>query len=320
MTSALASPDELKSMEKVWRQRSTTDAATADDAATHVRPDASATDYRVPDRPLLVLRPGGRWVPLELREIWRHRELLYFLAWRDVQVRYKQTMLGVTWAIMQPLLTMLVFTLFFGRLAAVPSDGVHYTLFAYAGLMPWTFFATAVTASGNSLIGNVSLITKVYFPRIIIPAAAAAAALVDFGISFLMLAALMAYYNVVPGVGIVFLPFLVMLTAILSLGVGLYLSALNVKYRDVRHAIPFLIQLWMFASPIIYPTSLVPLQWRWLMALNPLTAIIEGFRAALFGHAINWVASGISISITATVLTYAIHEFRRVESSFADII
>ncbi len=319
MAHAMALLDRLETIDRIMRQ-SARDAAAGGHAATDVRVGASATDYRVPDRPLMVLCPGGRWSSLELQEFWRHRELLYFLAWRDIQVRYKQTMLGVTWAVMQPLLTMFVFTLFFGRLAAIPSDGVPYTLFAFAGLLPWTFFATAVTASSNSLVGNASLITKVYFPRMIVPAAAAVAALVDLGVSLLMLAALMAFYKVLPGTQIVFLPLLAMLTAALSVGVGLYLAALNVKYRDVRHAIPFLIQLWMFASPVIYPASLVPLKWRWLMALNPLTGIIEGFRAALFGHAIDWVASGLSVSITATVLTGAVYKFRRVESSFADIV
>src|SRR5437899_519181 len=219
---------------------------------------------------VVVIEPTKGCVPLNLRDIWTYRELLYFLVWRDVKVRYKQTLLGAAWAIIQPLFAMLIFTLFFGRLAGIKSDGVPYPLFAYAGLLPWTFFSNAITNSGNSLVGSANLITKVYFPRIVIPTAAVMAGLVDFFFAFLTLIALMFYYRVPPSTSLLALPVLLLLTSVLALAVGMWMSALNVKYRDVRHALPFLIQLWMFASPIIYPSSMVPAKWHWLMSLNPL--------------------------------------------------
>src|SRR5437660_12885532 len=211
------------------------------------------------------IRPSRGWVALNLKDLWVYRELLYFLTWRDIKVRYKQTLLGASWAIIQPFFTMLLFTLFFGKLAHVPSDGVPYPIFAYAGLLPWMFFSNAVTNSGNSLVGSANLITKVYFPRVVIPAAAVMAGLVDFFFAFLTLIALMFYYRVPPSTSLLALPGLVLLTATLALAVGMWMSALNVKYRDVRYALPFLIQLWMFASPIIYPSSMVPAKWHWLM-------------------------------------------------------
>src|ERR1700686_5124718 len=213
--------------------------------------------------PLIRIRPSKGWVALRLRDLWSYRELLYFLTWRDIKVRYKQTVLGASWAIIQPLFTMLLFTLFFGRLAGLPSDGIPYPIFAYAGLLPWTFFSNAVTNSGNSLVGSSNLITKVYFPRMIIPGAAVGAGLVDFAIAFVVLAALMIYYGIALTPSLLALPLLLALTALLALGVGMWTSALNVKYRDVRYALPFVIQLWMFASPIIYPASLMPQKWRW---------------------------------------------------------
>jgi lipopolysaccharide transport system permease protein len=215
---------------------------------------------------------------------------------------------------------MLIFTLFFGRLAGVPSDNIPYPVFAYAGLLPWTFFANAVSSSGNSLVGSANLITKVYFPRMIIPAAAVGAGLVDLGISFLVLIPLMVYYGVTITWNVLMLPVFVALTALLALGVGMWLSALNVKYRDVRFALPFLVQLWMFVSPVIYPTSFLPERWRLLFALNPMTGIIEGYRSALFGHAFNLKALLLATSITLAVLVYASFSFRRMEKSFADIV
>ncbi len=197
-----------------------------------------------------------------------------------MKVRYKQTVLGAAWAVIQPLFAMLIFAFFFGRLAKMPSDGLPYPLFAYAGLLPWTFFSNALASSGNSLISNANLITKVYFPRVIIPCAAVAANLVDFAVAFVILVFLMAYYGVVPTINIALLPLLVLLTTLLALGVGMWMSALNVKYRDIRYALPLLIQLWMFASPIIYPASLMPRGWRWALAPNPMTGIIEGYRSA----------------------------------------
>jgi lipopolysaccharide transport system permease protein len=259
---------------------------------------------------------------VNLRDLWAYRELLYFLTWRDVKVRYKQTSLGIAWAILQPFLTMLIFTLFFGKLAGIEKQtgGIPYPIFAYAGLLPWTFFSNALTNSGNSLVGSSNLITKVYFPRMIIPGAAVGAGLVDFGVAFLILAALMIYYGVALTWSILLLPALVVLTALLALGMGMWLSALNVKYRDVRFALPFLIQLWMFVSPIIYPTNFLPERYRWLLLLNPLTGIIEGFRSALFGKPVNWMALGISAAITLVVLVYSAYSFRRMEKTFADII
>jgi lipopolysaccharide transport system permease protein len=280
----------------------------------------SPTSPDLPTQPLVIIQPSGRWGVFNLRELWSYRELLYFLIWRDVKVRYKQTALGVAWAIIQPLFTMLIFSLFFGRLARVPSDNIPYPLFAYAGLLPWTFFANAVSNSGNSLVGSANLITKVYFPRMIIPAAAVGAGLVDLGISFVVLVPLMFYYGVTITANLLMLPVFVMLTALLALGVGMWLSALNVKYRDVRFALPFLVQLWMFVSPVIYPTSFLPQRWRLLFALNPMTGIIEGYRSALFGQAFNWKALVVATAITLAALVYASFSFRRMEKSFADIV
>ena len=271
--------------------------------------------------PLVRIRAsGGGWAGLDLRSVWAYREQLYFLTWRDLKVRYKQTALGAAWAVLQPTLMMLVFTLFFGRLAGMPSDGVPYPLFAYAGLLPWTFFSNAVSGSGNSLVGSSHLITKVYFPRMIIPAAAVGAGLADLLLGFVVLVPLMLYYGVAPGAHLVMLVPLVLLAALLALGVGMWMSALNVKYRDVRFALPFLIQLWMFASPVIYPLSQVPQGWRWVMALNPLTGVIQGFRSALLGQPFDWGALAASAAVTLAALVYAAYSFRRMEKSFADIV
>jgi homopolymeric O-antigen transport system permease protein len=274
----------------------------------------------LPTEPLVVIQPRNKWTLLSLKDIWAYRELLFFLTWRDVKVRYKQTALGAAWAILQPLFMMLIFTIFFGRLAGVASAGIPYPLFALAGLVPWTFFANAITASGNSLVGSANLITKVYFPRLIVPAAAMMAGLVDFLLAFLMLVVLMVYYRVTPTMQILFLPVLILLTALFSLGVGTWMSALNVKYRDVRFALPFLIQLWLFVSSVILPSTSIPQKWRWLIMLNPMSGIIEGYRAALFGLPFDWPALGIASALTIVVLVYAIYAFGRVERSFADII
>ncbi len=277
-------------------------------------------NVRLPAEPLVVIQPSKKWNLLSLKDIWAYRELLFFLTWRDVKVRYKQTALGAAWAILQPLFMMVIFTIFFGRLAGVGSSGIPYPLFALAGLVPWTFFANAITASGNSLVGSAHLITKVYFPRLIVPAAAMLAGLVDFLLAFLLLCILMLYYRVTLTVQILFLPVLVLMTALFSLGVGTWMSALNVKYRDVRFALPFIIQLWLFVSSVILPSSSIPPKWRWLLNLNPMSGIIEGYRSALFGLPFDWPALSIAAVLTLLVLLYAIFAFSRVERSFADII
>ncbi len=292
-------------------------AATNAPAATaeHTPPAAP-----LPEEPLVVIAPSRRWVALGLADLWTYRELLFFLIWRDVKVRYKQTALGVVWVLAQPLLTTLIFTVFLGVLARVPSDGAPYPLFVFAGLLPWTFFSGAVTTSGNSLVGNAHLITKVYFPRMIIPIAAVGARLVDFAVAFLVLAGMMVYYRAPLTLNLAALPLLVVLLVALALGVGMWASAMNVRYRDVGVAVPVLIQLWMFASPVVYPLSLVPESWRTLYALNPVVGIVSGFRAALIGGEFDWAALAISSAVTLAVLVYSAYAFRRMEKFFADLV
>jgi len=280
----------------------------------------SSSSLRLPSEPVVVIEPGRKWKFLGLKDIWAYRELLFFLTWRDVKVRYKQTALGAAWAILQPLFMMLIFTIFFGRLAGVESSGVPYPLFALGGLVPWTFFSNSVTSSSNSLVGSANLITKVYFPRLIVPAAALMAGLVDFALSFMLLVALMIWYRVGLTVQILFLPFVTLLMVLFSLGVGTWMSALNVKYRDVRFALPFLIQLWLFVSSVILPSSSVGPRARWLLRFNPMSGIIEGYKAALFGVHFDWTALGIATLITIVVLLYSAYFFGRIERSFADII
>ncbi len=280
----------------------------------------SGTTFHLPDEPLVVIQPNKSWNLINLRDIWAYRELLFFLTWRDVKVRYKQTLLGAAWAILQPLFMMIIFTIFFGRLAGVDSAGIPYPVFALAGLVPWTFFSNTITASGNSLVGSAHLITKVYFPRLIVPAAAMMAGLVDFVLSFLLLVALMIYYRVPLTAQIVFLPVLVLLTALFGLGVGTWMSALNVKYRDVRFALPFVIQLWLFVSSVILPSSAVPAKWRWILMFNPMSGIIEGYRSALFGLPFDWPALGVAAVLTVVMLFYSVYSFGKAERSFADII
>ena len=280
----------------------------------------SGTTFHLPDEPLVVIQPSNKWNLINLRDIWAYRELLFFLTWRDVKVRYKQTLLGAAWAILQPLFMMIIFTIFFGRLAAVDSVGIPYPVFALAGLVPWTFFSNTITASGNSLVGSAHLITKVYFPRLIVPAAAMMAGLVDFLLSFLLLIALMIYYRVPLTGHVVFLPVLVLLTALFGLGVGTWMSALNVKYRDVRFALPFVIQLWLFVSSVILPSSAVSVKYRWILMFNPMSGIIEGYRAALFGLPFDWPALGIATVMTIAMLFYSVYSFGKAERSFADII
>lgn len=290
------------------------------DHETTLNAPPAARQSALPDRPLVVIRPEKRLLALDIHDMWMFRELLYFLTWRDVKVRYKQTVLGAAWAIIQPLFMMMIFTLFFGRLAGVPSNGVPYPVFAYAGLLPWMFFQNSVTTSGNSLVANANLISKVFFPRVIVPAAAVGAGLVDFGIAFVILALLMAYYQIPLTVGILALPLLVLLTALVALGVGLWMSALMVKYRDMRYALPFMMQFLMFATPVIYPSNFVPEKWRWVLELNPLTGLITGYRSALFGQPFELRALAISGVLTVAILIYAAYTFRNMEREFADII
>src|SRR5215469_11136299 len=274
----------------------------------------------IPERPVVVIKSGGKWTGLNLRELWAHRDLFYFLIWRDVKVRYKQTVLGVIWAILQPLLTMMIFTFLFGHLARVPSDGMPYPIFVYAGLLPWNFFAAAVDNSSNSLVGNSALITKVYFPRLVIPSAAVGAALVDFGIAFVILFFMGVHYNIGLSVGMLMLIPLIVQMTLFAVGIGIRMSALNVKYRDVRHALPFLINVWMYATPVIYPVSFIPDRLRWILVLNPLVGIIEGFRSAIFNRPFVWSHLVTSFVIVIAVLLYSLYSFRSMEKSFADII
>ncbi len=277
-------------------------------------------DILLPDEPVVSIRAGRKWAPLDFKSLWAYRELLYFLTWRDVKVRYKQTLIGAAWAIIQPLFTMIIFTLFFGRLAGVPSDGIPYPLFAYAGLLPWTFFSNAVNSSSNSLVGSSNLITKVYFPRVIIPGAAVAAGLVDFAVAFGIMVILMVWYGIGITANLLLLPILVLLITFLALGVGMFMSALNVKYRDIRYALPFVIQMLMFASPIIYPSSMVPQPWQRVLAVNPLAGIIEGFRSSLFGLPVKWTALAWAAIFTTGLLIFSAYYFRSTERTFADVV
>ena len=273
--------------------------------------------------PLAVFRiqPHRGWVALKLAEVWEYRELLLFLTWRDMKVRYKQTVLGIAWAVIQPLFTMVVFSLFFGRLAAMPSDGIPYPVFAYAALVPWTFFANGLAQSADSLVGSANLIRKVYFPRLAIPLATVMSGIVDFAIAFVVLLVLMLYYGIAPTTNVLWLPLLLLLAVITALGVGLWLSALNVKFRDVRYIVPFLVQFWLFATPIAYPSSLLREPWRTVYGLNPMAGVVEGFRWALLG---SQPAPGpmiiVSFATALVILIAGAFYFRRMEDTFADIV
>lgn len=275
------------------------------------------------------LRPSRGWSALNLADIWNYRELVYFLIWRDIKVRYKQTLLGAAWAIIQPFFTMVVFTIFFGRLAGVPSDGVPYPIFSYTGLLPWGLFTKALTDAGRAMVANRAMITKIYFPRLVIPLASVLSGLVDFAIAFLVLIGMIFYYNNVPGEydsisispTILTLPLFLLLALVTALGVGLWLSALNVRYRDINYILPFLTQFWLFITPVAYPASMIPEQWRWLYALNPMTGVVEGFRWALLG-----TGSGpdlmlaVSTTISILALISGLFYFRRMERTFADMV
>ncbi len=267
----------------------------------------------------IVIEPSRGWIPVNLREVWAYRELLYFLTWRDVKVRYKQTLIGAAWAIIQPFFTMVVFSVFFGYLAKVPSDGIPYPIFVYCALLPWQLFAHALAESSNSIVGSQHLITKVYFPRLVAPIAAVCGGLVDFAISFLVLLGMMAFYGIVPGLAVLTLPLFVLFAVVTALAVGLWLAALNVQYRDVRYTLTFLTQLWLFATPVAYSSTLVPEGWRTLYGLNPMAGVVEGFRWALLGKA---APAGpllmVSVAVVVLVLIGGLHYFARMEDTFAD--
>jgi lipopolysaccharide transport system permease protein len=273
------------------------------------------------DFSITFLQPSTGWVSLNLRELWEYRELLYFLTWRDIKIRYKQTVLGAAWAIIQPFMTMVVFSLFFGRLAQIPSDGIPYPIFSYAALVPWTFFANGLTNTANSVVGSANLIKKVYFPRLIIPFASTLSGAVDFVLAFAVLLAMMSYYGLVPTLNVIWVPLFVLLALVTSLAVSLWLSAMNAQFRDVRYAVPFLTQLWMFCTPIVYPSSLLPEPWRTFYGINPMAGVVEGFRWALLGTD---SAPGPIIALSSLVAVGAFVSgafyFRRMEKSFADVV
>lgn len=272
-------------------------------------------------KPVIIVQPSTGFLSVDLRALWHYRELLLFLVWRDIKVRYKQTILGGAWAVFQPLMTMLIFTLVFGKFANIPSNGQPYSIFVYVALLPWTFFSEAVSRSSTSLVSDANLLRKVYFPRLIIPLAAVLTPAVDFVLSFVVLMAMMAWFGIAPTAAIVTLPLFLFLSFVTSLAVGLWLSALNVRYRDVRHIIPFVAQFWLYASPVAYPLTLVPEQWRWLYSLNPMVGVIEGFRWALLGQAIPDVkVIALSASMVTVFLVGGLIFFKRMEHTFADVV
>jgi lipopolysaccharide transport system permease protein len=273
------------------------------------------------DLQVLRIVPSEGWTALGLKELWAYRELLYFLTWRDIKVRYKQTALGAAWAIIQPFFSMLIFSFFFGRLAKMPSDNVPYPVFSFSALVIWTFFANALTHSSSSLVGSAPLIKKVYFPRLAVPLSAVLSGVIDFGLAFIVLLGMMFYYRIVPTWNSVWLPLFLLLALVTALGVGLWLSAINVQYRDVHHTLPFLTQFWMFATPIVYPSSLLSEPWRTIYGLNPMTGVVEGFRWALLGtHTAPGLIIIVSSLAAVTLLVGGAFYFRRMEKTFADIV
>ena len=282
------------------------------------------TDMRVESKerePTVMIQPRKVFLHLDLQAVWQSRELLYFLIWRDVKIRYKQTMLGATWVIIQPLMTMVIFTVIFGQFARIPSDGLPYSIFIYTALLPWQYFSQAISRSSDSLVASAHLITKIYFPRLIIPISAVLAPLVDFAIAFVVLLGMMAWFGISPYWNALFLPLFLLLALITALAVSLFLSALNVKYRDVRYTVPFLIQVWMYASPVVYPVSIMPAQWRLLYSLNPLVGVIESFRWALLGKGSpDFSIMVVSGTVVVVLLLGGIIYFREMERTFADVI
>ena len=269
----------------------------------------------------IVIEPPKGWEPIKLGELWKSRELLFFLTWRDIKVRYKQTALGAIWAILQPVLTMIVFSIIFGGLAKLPSDGIPYPIFTFTALLPWQLFSFALTQSSNSLVGSQNLISKVYFPRLIVPLSSVLAGVVDFAIAFVVLVGLMAFYGIDLTLSALLLPLFLLLALASATAVGLWLSALNVKYRDVRYLLPFLTQFWMYATPIAYSSTLIPEKWRWLYSLNPMAGVVEGFRWAILGKSsLDVFSISISACVVVIFLIGGLYYFKRMETSFADII
>lgn len=280
----------------------------------------SATLETPPQVPTLVIRPPRKWVPIDFSELWNYRELLYFFVWRDVKIRYKQTGLGVAWAVIQPLFTMVIFSVIFGGLAKIPSEGIPYPLFTLSALLPWQLFSEGMNRSTTSMVSNAPIMTKVYFPRLIMPIAGILSPVVDFLVAIVILVLMMAYYGFVPTVNVVFLPAFVLLALATSLAVGLWLSALNVQYRDFQYTVPFLVQIWLYASPVVYATSLVPAQYQLLYGLNPMAGVIEGFRWALLGTAPPSGVIGLSIVVVLVLLVTGAFYFKKMEQYFADIV
>ncbi|MBV8207700.1 MAG: ABC transporter permease [Acidobacteria bacterium] len=273
-----------------------------------------------PHGPVIHIRARGRWAPLDMAEIWRYRELMWFFVWRDVKVRYKQTALGIAWAVLQPVMTMLVFTLVFSRLAHVATGGTPYPLFAYCGLLPWQLFAFSLGEASNSVVSNERLISKVYFPRILAPVAAACSGLMDTAISFLMLLGMFAWYGIRPSPNIIALPAFLLLALVTALAVGIVMAALNVRYRDVRYVLPFLTQFWLLATPVAYPAALIPERWRIVYGLNPMTGVVEGFRWCLLGGNPPGAVVAVSAAIVVALFVVGVYYFRSVERSFADVV
>jgi lipopolysaccharide transport system permease protein len=275
----------------------------------------------VDDIPVTIIEPSRGWIKVNLRELWEYRDLLFFLSWRDISVRYKQTLLGAAWAVLQPFLSMVVFSLFFGRLAKMPSDGVPYPVFSYVALLPWQYFSSAMSQSSTSLVANSRMLTKIYFPRLVIPLAAILPPLLDFAIAFVVLLGMMVFYGIAPTWNVLWLPLFLLLAVATALGVGLWLSAMNVQYRDIRYVVPFLVQFWMFASPVTYSTSIVPAEWHMLYGLNPMVGVIEGFRWALLGTGTPpGPTMAASVLVTLALVLSGLFYFRHMEKTFADVV
>ena len=268
--------------------------------------------------PVTIIKPSKGWLPVDLHELWEYRDLLYFFVWRDIKIRYKQTFLGFAWALIQPLLAMIIFTLFFGNLAKIPSDGIPYPIFTYAALLPWTLFSESLTRSTNSMVTNANIIQKVYFPRVALPISSVLSPLLDFGIAFTILILMMVYYSIMPTTNIILLPAFILLAVITSLGIGLWTSALNAMYRDFQYVIPFIIQIWMYASPVVYPVSMIPEKYQFLYGLNPMAGVIEGFRWVVLGADAPKSVIIVSVAISILILVSGAFFFQHMQKTFAD--